>query len=147
MCEKVELPVFAEGKVSMPFYNAFWHQASLVIDCQVCGRTHFADHASTGDYEEGELEDLLAKAAENPQQFICHEDLSEWFTFLNQQVVIDCPCGYAVALQESLWGQRKKIMEYFTDRVGEALLDAQNTQARVQKTDRTLKQLEPQQDG
>jgi len=78
---------------SAEFVNAFIHSGSLVISCELCGREHFACYEK-GWYEEGELERLRKKAAENPDKYI-EDDSSDsigWGTIAGKQFVWDCPC-------------------------------------------------------
>ena len=68
------------------------------VDC-ACGRTHFVTAEGHGDYEPGELEELKAKAAEEPARYIeCWEyDHIDTVTVINKEVVMDCPCGTGTA--------------------------------------------------
>ena len=61
MSDGNKLPIFATGKVSDIFYNAFKGTLATVtvIECGACGRIHFCDPAvSEGEYEKGEFEKL-----------------------------------------------------------------------------------------
>ena len=46
---------------SEEFWDSIIHASSLVIDCELCGRTHYCIDETEGDFEEGELEDLEKK--------------------------------------------------------------------------------------
>lgn len=79
------------------FSRAFVHASTLCsIRCR-CGRVHFTSAVGHGDYDDGELEALQRKAAAFPDKY-CETsayDHIEWAMVNGEQVVPDCPCGYA----------------------------------------------------
>lgn len=84
---------------------------SLAIDCS-CGRTHFASHNGTGDWEDGELEDLQRKAKENPDSYIedptC--DYISWKMLNNRPLIPGCPCGWEKKMADFIVGHRELIV-------------------------------------
>ncbi len=100
-------------KVSEEFWRSFISAGSLVIDCEYCGKTYFATWKEN-IYEEGELEELRAKAEENPEKY--HEwsdaDTISWGILNGKQVVYEC-CNDEVAKYEQfIWNHRYSIASY-----------------------------------
>jgi len=58
---------------SEEFWDAVIHSGSSVIDCTLCGRTHFA-HALPSEFDEGEYERLMKQHEENPNKFVYHPE-------------------------------------------------------------------------
>jgi hypothetical protein len=107
----------ADNQPSDLFVECIVHSGSLIIDCGLCGVTHFAEDASPGDWEEGELKELMAKKKLRPNDYMgwpCHS--VSWGNFLGYQIVPGCPCRKARRLEDILWGSRRIIMEYMKKR-------------------------------
>lgn len=101
------------------FVNAVCHGGTPAIDCQLCGRTHFATHDRGITWQPGELEDLRAKAKEKPDKYI--EDSNSDSVFFGaidgHQVVADCPCNRLRLYEDWIWKHRRVIAEYLRARV------------------------------
>lgn len=75
--------------------RAFCRTSTCCATTCTCGRTHFTSARGHGDYEEGELEELQAKALENPNMYI--ED-TEYDSIdmvplgAGAELVPHCPC-------------------------------------------------------
>ena len=106
-----------EGRVSEEFWDAVIHAGSNVIDCGLCGRTHFVED-SMSSYEEGELEKLHALSEENPDRTIFHAnaDSVSWGSIDGKQVVYGCPCNGAAKYETLFWESRRIISQYFSAR-------------------------------
>lgn len=106
----------ANEKISKPseeFLLAIRGPASGVIDCEFCDRTHFAPD-SDFDFEKGELEKLLKKNKENPDQYVVHNtDGVEWGRLAGRQYVLDCQCNEASKYEKLYWNDRYLIAKYF----------------------------------
>ncbi len=65
------------------------------IDCEGCGRTYFVTSDGHGDYDDGELEELYAKAKEQPQKYIEVPDFDSvaMVHLEGKQLIIGCECG------------------------------------------------------
>ena len=85
------------------FMDCLVSSGSIVIDCELCGRTHFADDEMAGTWEEGELEELRKKQLEDPNKYIGHNDSVSWGNFSGYQVVDGCPCGKVKKLENMVW--------------------------------------------
>lgn len=101
------------------FLSAIRSAGSIVIDCELCGRTHFGD--GRGDYEEGEYERLLAKAKTEPDKYIQHhdDDMVSYGYLQGKQAVLDCPCHELTRYEKFIWAHRWLIASYFRARLKE----------------------------
>ena len=102
------------NKPSEEFEDAVMHAGSLVVDCTLCGRTHFATD-ETGNYEKGEFEDLRAKALVEPTKYVEHgtEASVGWGGLDGGQAVIGCPCGKMAKYEKFILTHRHVIQRYF----------------------------------
>lgn len=84
-----------------------------VTTCQ-CGRVHFVSCPGHGDYDDGELEELLESASENPDRYVesAEYDTINWCRFNGRDFVPDCPCGYGDKVAELLESQEAGILRY-----------------------------------
>jgi hypothetical protein len=105
------------------FVNVIRSSGSIVIDCELCGRTHFGNG---GDYEEGEFENLQAKARSEPDKYIFHGDydMVSYGYICGKQAVLDCPCNELAKYERFIWSHRDLISRYFVSRADEQLRDA-----------------------
>ena len=97
------------------FKSAVLDTSSLVVDCQFCGRTHFAD-VSPNDFDEGEFEQLMKQHKQNPDKYILHENYVKWGMMDGKQAVIDCQCNNLVKYECFIWHHRYVIGEYLLER-------------------------------
>lgn len=106
---------------SETFENAVRKAGSLVVDCELCGRTHFAT-LETAHFDEGELDDLVAKAKKDPDKYVQDPsyDSVPWGTVDGKQAVIGCPCNGLRRYEDFIWGNRFVIAEYLRNRSAEA---------------------------
>lgn len=120
----------AKGKkrwhpVSELFENCVRDSGSIVITCELCGRTHFSDE-DAGTFEEGEYEALVEKAKKNPDKYIGPSgDMVSWGTIDGKQAVIGCPCNGLARYEEFIWRNQYVIAEYLKRRAKERLEAAQ----------------------
>lgn len=115
------------NKPSEYFANAIVRAGSVAIDCELCGRTHFATSREYY-YDEGELEELRAKAKEEPDKYLewADRDSIGWGHINGQQAVIDCPCNKLKDCEDWIWSHRYLIKDYLLART-EAEAKAANT--------------------
>ena len=114
---------------SEEFERAFGGSGSLVVDCTFCGRTHFANGASTIGYEEGELEALLEKEKATPDEYTSWDyDMISWGFLAGQQWVHGCPCSALKVrrYENFIWAHRREIAMYLEKRSA-----AQSAQAKL----------------
>lgn len=114
-----KLPVLKE-ETSECFHRAFCQSASLVIDCEFCGRTFFASNYQ-GDYEEGEFAKLQAKAEKEPDRYIEGSDYWSWYHLGGKQFVVGCPCNASRHYENFIWRNRRQISTYLRTRTSELL--------------------------
>jgi len=116
------------------FERVIINAGSLVIDCELCGRTHFATMES-GIYGEGELEELLEKAKNNPEKYIQDPsyDMISWGTIDGKQAVIGCPCNGLRKYEDFIWHNRTVILEYLERRTAETLKRAKRDVENVER--------------
>lgn len=114
------------------FENAVRSAGSLVIDCELCGRTHFAT-LETGPFDEGELEDLRAKAKKDPDRYVEDPgyDSVAWGMVDGKQAVIGCPCNGLRRYEDFIWGNRSVIAAYLRNRSEERLKSAERESAEL----------------
>jgi hypothetical protein len=102
------------SKVSDEFFDALARHGTICGVCH-CGRVHFASW-DTGFYE-GELEDLLAKAGNDPKKYIEHCDTSVDIARIDgKDFVYDCPCEELVRYEQFVWTYREEILKYLIAR-------------------------------
>ena len=94
--------------------------------CEWCGRTHFVDPGYyTGDWEEGELEDLRKKHAENPNEYVRWDDRDaiSWGLFCGKQTVYECPCNEEKLKQyvDHYWRHKEILTKFLKNRAIEEL--------------------------
>ena len=126
-------------RVSDDFMDAIIEMGSIVIDCGLCGRVHFAsDDAKC--FEEGGLEELIEHAKKEPGKYIEHQCNSiSWGNFNGVQVVYDCPCRKARRFEDLVWDNRYAILKFLTTRSERILSEAKDLKGRVDKTKDVMK--------
>lgn len=98
------------------FERALTTGGSIVMDCDFCGRTHFEDSEGAGDWDDGELEGLRAKAIAQPDKYhgcnysVCGGDVN------GKRFVIDCPCNGVRPFEDFIWSHGEMIARYLHDR-------------------------------
>ncbi len=128
------MKVFSKRQPSDTIKELVPESGSLVVDCQQCGRIHYYDDSP--DMEPGELDDLERKRAVNPDKYICHSDgYVSWGTVDGKQTVINCPCHFLRAFEDTIWAHRELISAYLMARA-QADLDAARETATAAKTAR-----------
>jgi len=104
---------------SYEFIDAVVNGCAIVIDCELCGRVHFATWDENAGWEEGELEDLRAKAEKDPDRYIedatCSSISYGWLN--GKQVVDGCPCNRARKIEDWIWSHRDIISKYLKSRI------------------------------
>jgi len=102
------------NKVSDEFFYSLRHYGSVCGVCR-CGCTHFASHG-TG-YEDGELEQLRAKAKQSPNSFIEHPNDFVLIAHLDdKEFVYNCACRALEHYETMFWKHKEEILKYFTAR-------------------------------
>ncbi len=100
-------------KASELFWDAFMVSGHICIDC-ACRRTHFSRNKSAGDWNEGELEDLLKQEAEHPNRCLGTTDDSVATLFIQgNPYCYGCPCGTAAKYENFLIEEEPRIIEYY----------------------------------
>jgi hypothetical protein len=93
------------------FGECFEAGGSSRIECGACGRT-FSDLMSQGDFEDGELDELIAKAEKNPNYCQSRDGYVHWMMYNGVAIVSDCPCGQAEKIALGLWHERRRIARF-----------------------------------
>ena len=119
--------------------DAIIEMGSIVIDCGLCGRVHFASD-ERNSFEEGELEELRENAKKEPDRYIeCQCTSIQWGYFNGVQVVYDCPCRKARRFEDLVWDNRYAILKFLTTRSERILSEAKDLKGRVDKTKDVMK--------
>ena len=102
-----------ERYASDNFWRAFSYGSTIVAQCR-CGRTHFPLN-TTMDYEEGELEKLIADSVTHPDRFLADPDNDAIGVFESPNGLIcwRCPCHADKSFEEFLINYRREILEYY----------------------------------
>lgn len=103
------------------FERVILRSGHLVVDCDLCHRTHFAT-ATPEAYDDGELEDLQAKAKKHPDQYIedpQHDNVSAGAFGGGVVAVLGCQCNLLRRYEDLFWNNRQLILEYIKRRVAE----------------------------
>lgn len=103
-------------RASEPFWDAvIGYGRSTALDCEHCGRTHFADPGE--GYEPGELEKLRNNARKKPDKYISTSEESIHYGLLDgKQTVYGCPCNAAAKYESTFWNNRRVIADYLANR-------------------------------
>lgn len=119
---------------SEDFERSFGGAGSLVISCEFCDRVHFATFNNAGDYDEGELKDLLRKAKAEPDKYI-EQDYSSisWGYLAGHQYVHGCQCNKARAHEDFIWDHRDRIINYLEKRTKAESEEAQRNRDLVNR--------------
>lgn len=117
------------------FLDAVQNGASLVVQCDPCGRTYFA-HA--GDYTTGELEELRAQAEAEPDRYVETADFTHWGVLGGKRVVLTCCLDYLRRYEDFIWGHRMLILDYLRAMARRRERDAVREAAAVERV-HTLK--------
>jgi hypothetical protein len=80
-----------------------------------CGRTTFNPDGGW-DWEEGELENLHAQAKADPEKFREVDYSVGTYDFGDGEIVIGCPCGRAVVMEQFLIAEAERIATYIRRR-------------------------------
>lgn len=128
------------SKVSDEFFDALHHDGSICRDCQ-CGRTHFASWE--GGFEPGELEELRAKAEQQPDKYIEHSNDGISIAHLNgKEFVYECPCEGLVPYEKFVWNHREEILDYLTARHKRQLETLKTFNSKLQQCANALAEVE-----
>lgn len=115
--------------------RAFCHSGtSCVCDCD-CGRVHFVSADGHGDYEEGELEALQAKAKREPDKYI-EESQFDTIDILHiggVSLVPDCPCDRAIRYAKFLDDHAEDVAAYVTALLTERRKAAEREEATAKR--------------
>lgn len=86
------------------------------INCELCGRVHFASTAGF-DFLPGEVDRLLEQAAFLSDRYVDHGDESiRWDIVDGRQVVFHCPCGELRKTEKFIVDNRKLISVFLRKR-------------------------------
>jgi hypothetical protein len=97
---------------SRDFWGAFAGGGSLVVTC-ACGRTHFPANTSL-DYDEGELESLLKRAAAERDKYVVdYRNDSIGVLDVGNILAWNCPCRNDARYERFIWEYRDQIVDYY----------------------------------
>lgn len=110
-----KLPVFADKPPSEDFEDAFSSRSGGCLRVCACGRTVF-DVVNRWDWEDGELEELEKKHAENPEEYIPADYSVSTMTIGGDEWVMGCPCNKGRVYQNFINGHDEQIADYLRRR-------------------------------
>lgn len=118
-------------EASGEFWSAFSIAGTLVHQCN-CGRTHFCVN-TTLDYEDGELERLLEKAAFYPYRYVPdhQNDSVGVIDIAGRQFTWGCPCHGVAAYERFIWEYRREILRYLNKRIATDAAEANELLSQV----------------
>lgn len=97
------------------FEEIFSSNISGSVRTCACGRVSFNPDGGW-DWEEGELEDLFAKAKSEPDRYQASDYSVGTFDFGTGEIVIGCPCGRALVVEQFLIAEAERIALYIRKR-------------------------------
>src|SRR5579875_823208 len=106
-------PIPPTSEASDDFWNAFSWGTTLVATCR-CGRTHFSTDTSL-DYDDGELQRLLAQEKEDPERYRS-DAINSAIALIdgpNGLMVWGCSCHSAKPFENFLVDNRREILDYY----------------------------------
>lgn len=115
------------SKVSDNFWDCIIDSGSIVIECEICHRTHFVSE-DCEYYEEGEFEELFEKRSKEPDKYVLHNNIDSirWGIFNGLQVVDGC-CEEQIAKYEKfIIDHRFMIVSYLNKRAKSLREEAKN---------------------
>lgn len=92
--------------------------ACCSVHCEACDRIYFVTSSGHGDYDEGELDQLRAHAAEEPEKYVEVPDYSSVSTMTipgGKHVVIGCLCDPTKPLSDFIEGYAEEITAYLRE--------------------------------
>lgn len=103
------------------FMDMVCNAGAPTIDCELCGRTHFATGSQSCE-DPDEIEKLRALAKKNPNGYCESDDDGISSGTLNgMQVVFDCPCHLLRKYEDFIWNERQLIVSYIKARTAKEL--------------------------
>jgi hypothetical protein len=102
-----------DEEASEDFWSSFCGGGTIVAQC-ACGRTTFAAD-TTMDYDDGELEGLLAKATAEPDKYMgdFNNDSVSVIDMPGGLIIWGCPCHKAKQYEDFLVSYRRETMEFY----------------------------------
>ena len=82
---------------------------SFCITCS-CGRAHFT--VADADYEPGELDRLISRAAVDPDRYMQHSTWISSIEVLGRLWVDGCPCNWGPNIEQLLRSDPLRIVRY-----------------------------------
>ena len=83
----------------------------ICMEC-VCGRTHFVDDPTAGDWEPDELQSLRQAAKKKDGKTIAHHDGVSAADINGNPIVWGCPCEWMERFERMIWNERERVLEY-----------------------------------
>lgn len=121
------MPTDDLNQASELFMDTVCDAGTSSIDCQLCGRLHFAAGEQSCLSRE-EIERLRVLAKEHPDQCCeSHEDGIAFGYIDGRQAVWSCPCGKLRRYEEFIWNNRDLIVRYIKARTQSDLATANHT--------------------
>lgn len=100
------------------------------VVCDMCGRTHFSSMGGY-DWEDSELERLIAQAEKEPDKYADHGSDTVWFDCINgKNAVLHCECDGLRRVEQFIIANRELITTFLQIR-HESLKDHMADEAAV----------------
>lgn len=113
--EQKVFPVYHATPPSDEFENAFSSGGSGIVRTCECGRTTFIAQSGEG-FDEGELEELINKSNQHPEEYIPVDYTVPTMCFEGSEWVMGCPCNRGGRLEAFINGHDRMIVEYLRSR-------------------------------
>lgn len=114
----------------------------LTMQCELCGRQHFAVYDNEGTYDPGELEDLRAKAEKDPDKYMEQNCSSLGFGYIGGRMyVYGCDCDEARRFELLLRTHASQIAEFLFKIATAEKKSLDATHVKVKKAHTAVKEL------
>lgn len=118
--------------VSIEFERAFASNSSGCRRECYCGRVHF-DTYNKWDWEEGELEELEARQAKEPDRYIGEGNSIGSYELMGHEIVLGCKCNTGARYEDFLIRHAREIATYLNERADRLQKEADEMRIRTAK--------------
>lgn len=110
-------PVHYGEAPSEEFMRAMCLTGSAIVECEFCGRVHFAAGTAL-EHDRDRMEEVAGDGARDPDKYVEHSGESVlWGIIEGKQAVMGCRCNAGTRYERFVWEHRRQIGDYYRARV------------------------------